>query len=205
MKTLLKRTLGIVLAVCMVFALCATSASAVSIGGYINRDGVNFRSGPGTGYAIKGCFDKDTKLTITNELTNGWCAVIINGNSGYVYGSYVSKGTPTDPTALGGGTSPGGMGLNQAAHINANGVNLRAGAGTDAKIIGNYNRNTPCTLMTEEASGWCGVVIGGVRGYVYGAYVTKGAPGSGGGGGGGGSGSSTGMSLPHFNKPDGIN
>jgi len=164
MRKSMKRVLSLIIVVCIFASLGAVSAFAADEAGYINRDNVNVRSGPGTNYNVIKCVSKDTVVTVTDQLSNGWCKVTINGTTGYVLGTYVSLGTPAKTTT----------GLNIAGYVNADGVNVRAGAGTNARVIATANKGKTVTIMTEEASGWCGVTIDGQRGYIYGKYVSKG-------------------------------
>ena len=70
----------------------ADPPSTTSIPGYITGNDVRFRSGPSTRHDILGEYSYGTALTITG--TSGeWKAVIINGQSGYVYGQYVAEGS----------------------------------------------------------------------------------------------------------------
>jgi len=188
------KLLSIVLVLATVFSLCAASAYADGTQGYINRDGVNMRTGPGTNYAVRACYDLGTVCYITSELSSGWCQVTINGISGYVYGKYVSKGTQAATTT----------GLNIAGYINSDNVAVRAGSSFSARLIMTVNRNTSITIMTEEASGWCGITVNGQRGYVYGSYVSKGYP-SGGSSGGSSVVPSTGTGTQGYINRDGVN
>jgi len=141
------------------------SGSGTTIGseGYINRDAVNFRSSPNG--PVIGNFNIGTKLTLLGE-SNKWCQVKINGVIGYVYGTYVSLGTQSNTTT----------GINQAGYVNAALVNMRAGASSDSRVLRTVSLYTKLTIVTEENSGWCGVIVNGQRGYIYGAYVSKGNP-----------------------------
>ena len=70
----------------------APTPAASSTPGYITGNDVRFRSGPSTRHTILGEYNYGTALTITG--TSGeWKAVIINGQSGYVYGQYVAEGS----------------------------------------------------------------------------------------------------------------
>ena len=70
--------------------------------GYITGNSVRFRSGPSTLDDILGEFNYGNTLTITGT-SGDWTAVIINGQSGYVYSRYVAEGSVTtvadDPNA----------------------------------------------------------------------------------------------------------
>ena len=143
----------------------------------INADGVNLRSGPSSGYEILGAFDRGTSVTVLSE-ANGWSRVSINGHEGYMFSRYITRNaavvpaataapvvTPTVPTVVAGGSG---------ATINADGVNLRSGPGSNYSTPGSFNRGTPVTAGAA-VNGWTPVVINGVSGYVYSSYVT-GAP-----------------------------
>ena len=60
--------------------------------GYINAMYVRLRSGPSTSSSILGEYNTGTSLTI-NGTSGEWTSVTINGKDGYVYSTYVSKGT----------------------------------------------------------------------------------------------------------------
>ena len=67
-----------------------------SIPGYITGNDVRFRSGPSTRHDILGTYNYGTPLLITGS-SDDWRAVIINGQSGYVYGQYVAEGSVSSP------------------------------------------------------------------------------------------------------------
>lgn len=140
----------------------STSETATAEAGYINRDNVNFRKGPGTGYDVISKYDYGTALSLLSELDTGWCRVRIGTSAGYVYGAYVNKGTPTSTV---------NTGLNIAGVIGgANGVRQFKSPNTSSEIIASYDAGTTLTIVSE-ANGWCGVIINGEFGYVYGKYV----------------------------------
>ena len=71
--------------------------------GYINAMYVRLRSGPSTDSSILGEYNTGTSLTIKG--TSGeWTSVTISGKDGYVYSTYVSKGTvaPAPPQSANG-------------------------------------------------------------------------------------------------------
>ena len=67
--------------------------------GYINAMYVRFRSGPGSGYAVLGTYNKG-KMLQTVGCVGDWTACVIDGERGYVYSSYVSD-TYVSPSASG--------------------------------------------------------------------------------------------------------
>ena len=62
-------------------------------------------------------------------------------------------------------------------HLNANGVNLRGGPSTSARILGTYDSGTYVSVLGTE-NGWTEVIINGEVGYVKSEYVTSGYVGS---------------------------
>ena len=138
------------------------SETATAEAGYINADNVNFRKGPGTSFDVIDSYSYGTSLTILSELNSGWCRVRIGSNAGYVYGRYVNRGTPTSTV---------NTGLNIAGLIGgANGVRLFKSPSTASDILGSFDAGTTLTIVSESG-GWCGVIINGQFGYVYGKYV----------------------------------
>ena len=142
----------------------------------INADGVNLRSGPSSGYAILGAFDRGTSVTVLSE-SNGWSRVIVNGHEGYMFSRYITRNnavvpaptqqivvTPTVPAVVSGGDGT----------INADGVNLRSGPGSNFGILGSFDRGTAVTVGAT-ANNWTAVIINGTSGYVYSSYITQGA------------------------------
>lgn len=67
----------------------------------VTGNGVNFRTGPGTGYASIGKFYAGDKITVTGESGN-WYAASASGRSGYVYKTYVR----VSESAVGGDSAP---------------------------------------------------------------------------------------------------
>jgi len=70
--------------------------NAGGVPGHINAMYVRFRSGPSSGSAILGEYNKGKSLTITGS-SNGWTACIIDGKSGYVFSQYVTRDGEADP------------------------------------------------------------------------------------------------------------
>lgn len=60
--------------------------------GYVNAMYVRFRSGPGSAYSVLGEYSKGKELSILAS-ADGWTACIIDGQLGYIYGSYVTRGS----------------------------------------------------------------------------------------------------------------
>lgn len=69
--------------------------------GHVNAMYVRFRSGPGSDYSVLGEYNKGKELSILSS-SDGWTACIIDGQLGYIYDGYVSKGSGAVSTSGGG-------------------------------------------------------------------------------------------------------
>ena len=69
--------------------------------GVVTGNGVNFRSGPGTGYNIYSCLPRGTFVTV-DSAEGGWYKITYNGVTGYMSSDYVSvrKGVEVDRSGL---------------------------------------------------------------------------------------------------------
>ena len=155
-------------------------AAAEGTSGTVNAMYVRFRSGPGTDYSILGEYNSGTALTVTGS-TDGWYAVVIYGQSGYMYADYVTLGgaapaqdtpaptpapTPVpDPIVV----TPTGS---KAGHISGDYVYFRSGPSTYYAIYDCLDNGTALTI-TGRSGEWYAVTIGGRSGYVYSAYVVN--------------------------------
>ncbi len=60
---------------------------------------VNFRQGPGTGFASLGTLPSGTSVEMSEcDDTGAWCAISVNGQNGFVAGSYLSPSEPEQTT-----------------------------------------------------------------------------------------------------------
>jgi cell wall-associated NlpC family hydrolase len=138
---------------------------------------VNFRSGPGTDYAIYECLGKGTVVTVTDRSNSEWYGVTYNGHSGFVYSAYLdvygapAPAAPAEPEPAA-APAPAQTGASSGT-VNAMYVRFRSGPSTDHSILGEYNSGTALTV-TGSSDGWYAVVINGQSGYMYADYVTLG-------------------------------
>lgn len=82
-KKLIKFTIA------MTFAILTTVIIVNADSGVVTGNGVNLRSGPGTGYQIITCLPKGTYITV-NGTQGGWYKVSYGGKTGYMSADYVS-------------------------------------------------------------------------------------------------------------------
>lgn len=94
-------------------------------------NGLNYRSGPGSGHSIKGAYTNGTIITITDKADN-WGKT----NKGWVCLDYTEAVT------------------NYKVKVTAkSGLNYRSGAGTSYAVKGAYPYNTTL-LITKQNAGW---------------------------------------------------
>lgn len=158
--------------------------------GYINAMYVRLRSGPSTESSILGEYNTGASLTI-HGTSGEWTSVSINGKDGYVYSTYVSKGTITptpapaetpapapEPTPTPEPTPAPVPVTEEKGYINGDYVRFRTGPSTSDSIIDTYNKGKELTI-TGTSGDWTAVTIDGKAGYVYSQYVTTTAPNAG--------------------------
>ena len=142
----------------------------------ITGNDVNFRSGPGTDYAIYECLPYGTVVTVTDRSNSEWYGVTYGGHTGFISSSYlsVSAASVPEPAAE---PEPAATVTEQpvssGASINAMYVRMRSGPGSDYSILGEYNKGTSLTV-TGVSGLWYAVVLNGQNGYVYADYVDLG-------------------------------
>lgn len=125
---------------------------------------LNLRSGPGTGYAIKGVLPCGARPYITSGPYNGsWYRASYAGNSGYVYGGYVTQGSAAAYRCTG-----------SYATTTAR-LNLRAGPGTGFAVSRVVPLGSQVRLNDGPPNGgWYGATYRGTTGYIYGESLTQG-------------------------------
>ncbi len=129
------------------------SGGSAEANGYINAMYVRFRSAPSTDGSILGEYNRGKELTITGS-ENGWTACIIDGQSGYVSGQYV--------TAYG-----DGGGSDQDEYDPYGGIVVGGGSGSDGYTGGGTTEPEPDPGTSPEPSdpyGGDSIVVGGSSG-----------------------------------------
>ena len=182
---------------CTVLTVSAFAESAVVTG-----SDVNFRSGPGSEYEVTECLAKGTVVTVNDRSNPNWYCVTFDGRTGFMSSSYLKINEETTGNAapavsdgglliIGGSSTPAAeptehsndpaptpapetapSANTQSGYITGMYVRFRSGPSTDYSILGEYNKGTALTVMSE-ANGWSAVVINGVSGYVCSDYVAK--------------------------------
>lgn len=154
--------------------------------GVVNGHGVNFRTGPGTGYGSIARLDKNTVLYITGS-TSGWYACETEeGQTGYMIATYVSiTGYPSndaeneeevetpsgdDEEQTGEGTQLAEPEVIAYGKVTGQGVNFRTGPATTYESMGKLDKNTSIDIYGTAGSWYYGKA-GSYIGYISGGYV----------------------------------
>ena len=133
---------------------------------YVNTsDGLNVRTGPGTGYNRIDTLPINTPVRVVRS-TNGWG--YSNGARGWVSLSYLSrsKSSPNTSTSTSSGYSTG------MYHVNSRtGLNVRTGPGTNYRKVSLLKKDIPLRIL--KVSGSWGY-SSGAHGWVHLGYCRKG-------------------------------
>ena len=120
------------------------STNAVS--GTVTGNGLNIRSGPGTGYASVGSYNKGDSVKILNRFTyNGvtWGCT----NKGWVSMQYVDIGS-ADNGSTDNNTNTGGN--TNAYQITASTLRIREGAGKNYEIVGSLKKGDVVSITEQK-------------------------------------------------------
>lgn len=121
------------------------------------KSGLNVRTGAGTNYSRIRTISKNTAVTVY-ETSNGWSRI---GDNEWVSSEYLSS----NPVS----TNTTSTSTNYTAKITAkSGLRIRAGTGTNYKVLGTYSYGTTITVL-QESSGWARTS----KGWVSINYITK--------------------------------
>ena len=134
----------------MSLMVTGSAVMAATVPGKITGKEVNLRKSPGTASTIL------AKMSYSNvtlvDKADGWYKVTFGNKTGWVSDDYVKLQA-------------------SSGVINANGVNFRAGPGTNTKVISSLKKNTSVTVL-DISKGWNKVKIGTKVGYVASNFVS---------------------------------
>lgn len=130
----------------------------------VTASALNVRSGPSTKNHKIGVVVKGTKLTVL-EKVGEWYKIEYNGITGYVHGGYIKlESSSAQPPSSNSGN------IMARGTVTASSLNVRAGAGTNFKVIGKLARNAKVDIL-EKVGAWYKIKYGSSVGYVHGDYV----------------------------------
>lgn len=135
------------------------------------KDGLNVRTGPGTGYKKLGKLANNTSVKL-NGSKSGWYAINYSGRNAYICASYVS--VSGGQASSGGQTSGGG-----SYTVTASALNVRKGPGTNYGALGQLKSGNVVTA-NGESNGWLKISYKGQTGWISKKYTRSGGNASGG-------------------------
>lgn len=151
-----KLLVGLTLLLLLLLGVTAQADSA-SYGVVFGAANVNLRSGPSTGTAVLGAYDKGTWMVVTGYSNGFYQVEAPDGRFGWMRQDYLL--VSADATGTVGYVSHAGY------------LNLRREASTSAKVLGKYDDGTPCVVL-DRAGDWYYVSVGGQTGYFLARYIS---------------------------------
>lgn len=138
-----------------------------------NADGVRLRTDPGLSSTVIGSVNAGDVVSVTGETIfaegYGWMPVFVHrtGQNGYVADEFFER--PDGGTGFFRGTP---------VHVTSDNVNLRAGAGTNFKILANFSTDTNAVVNDGPVSGsgytWYNIMVGGTTGWMAADFLAEG-------------------------------
>lgn len=141
-----------------------SSSSSSDKTGTINATYVRFRASASTSSSILTTFSKGASVTVS--ATEGdWYKVSYNGQTGYVYKTYVTVEGESSSSSSDNVQSASGTGTIRGSY-----VRVRSGASTSSSILATVHTGTTMTI-TGTTGEWYQVSYNGQTGYVYKSYL----------------------------------
>ena len=160
-KKLFRTFSSVVLVVVLLLSVASISASA-DYAAYVTSDGTIARTGPGSSYSLFAVLNSGSKVTVLDMNSSGWCRVRIGGNTAYIHCWSLAP----EPYVI----TP----ANFKAYINTDGTAMRIAPSSSFAALTTLKKGQEVTVVEEHSSGWCGVLVNGIPGFIYGSYVTPG-------------------------------
>ena len=133
------------------FAMAAEENVAVAVGATTGSS-LRLRAEASTSSNIITTLDKGVAVAVLDDTLDGWYKIAFNGNTGFVSADYMVIDQDNVFESYG--------------RVNANGVNVRAGANTDSEILASIDTGTVVTV-NGFVDGWYDVTCKyGTEGYI---------------------------------------
>jgi len=143
------------------FAVAAYAGAEGSKTGVVKGDILNIRKSPSTSATILEQLEKGTNVSIVDS-SNGWYKVTYKGITGWVSGEYITVKQASSTSS-------------SKSTINANDVNLRKSASTDALVLRTFKKGTSVDVLSSSGN-WCKVrTSDGTVGWVFRDFVNAAA------------------------------
>ena len=150
---------GVLFATCGIAPVEAASRSGVA------TTTVNIRTGASTSAAIVGRLVRGQKITVSGTSSGDWVTVRFRGSTAYMDGDYLDR-TGARPAAP--RTIPA-----SGTKIATEDLNIRAGAGTRYRIVGELAEGGSITLTGRFSGRYAQFRFGGALRWAYAAYLAQ--------------------------------
>ncbi len=162
-KKLFRSFSSVVLVVVLLLSVASISASA-DMTATVIYDNTPAREGPGNNYKPLYYLNTGKSVTVVSMDSAGWCKVKIGGNTAYIHCWYLEQAKNTVYTV----SDP------YPAYIKSDGAALRVAPNEAYPAVTTLKKGQVLLVTEEHTSGWCGVLVNGVPGYVFGSYINRG-------------------------------
>jgi len=156
----MKKLLIALLMICLLLSVAAVAETYAMIDG-VTADRVHLRAQPSTSAASLGLYYTSTPVVVLSAPQNGWAAVQIGAEYGYVRAAYLADGVQ-ESTAH----------RYEVANPNSTWVYLRSAPSTSAAPIATLTNGRMVDVMGETASGWSYVDSPNGFGYIMTKLLT---------------------------------
>jgi len=159
----------------MVAGMIGMSTSIASVGTFRTTGDVNLRSEPSTDASVVTVVYNNSNVEVLEHDPAGWSRVSAGGSTGYIRSDFLKFPI-----------------TNYANFRVTGGVNVRASASTDSRILDTVVAGTTVEVTEHNPAGWSKVRVNGNSGFIRSDFLARGdTGGSSGGGSGSGSGDSS--------------
>lgn len=127
---------------------------------YSVKSTLNFRNGPSSNNGVIQKLSKGTIVITTGRASGTWYEVKVGSKTGWVSSSYLQKVVvnTTAKTTL-------------KTKTTTTNVNMRAGAGTNYKIVQTVKKGTKVSLTGKQSGKWTQVKVGTKTGWIHSSYL----------------------------------
>jgi len=137
---------------------------------------LNLRSGPGTGYSIKGEVKNGATVKVLNT-EDEWVKVTVSssGKTGWIMAKYIGGSSSSSSSGSGKSSSGKSSSGTSVYRVKGASLNMRKGAGTSYGLVTTLHAGTPLKLISTSGN-WAKVkTFSGKTGWVSRTYITSGA------------------------------
>lgn len=139
---------------------------------------LNLRSGPGTGYSVKGSVKNGATVKVLNT-EDDWVKVTVSssGKTGWIKAKYIggSASSGSGSSGKSGSSKSGGSSTQSVYRVSGASLNVRKGAGTGYGVVTSLPAGTAFKVTGSSGNWYRIATFGGVTGWVSKNYAASGA------------------------------